>query len=225
MLNIEQALGSAVSNLSDQNYEQSLRFYRLWFELAHTYSRSDATSDLIFNAVCSWKHRRTTGGQSSSIIFPTAPLVLRFATDLESDHTLASYTEGLRNRLCSDILHDFLDADLGLVLGTYAVGNGFYIDTNLIAHCANLGYIEEATIRNHILQPLISHPRLYDHQASALYILFKLAGATFCAYADAATIDRCFELFRGHPNAGGEFIQVSGLREGSTVGTKRNPRT
>ena len=40
----------------------------------------------------------------------------------------------------------------------------FYADTNLIAHWANLGYVEEPAIRNHILQSLISHPKLYDHR-------------------------------------------------------------
>ena len=223
MLNIEKALGSVVSNLSDQNYEQSLRFYRLWFGLAHTYSR-DTPSGLMFATICSWKYRRTTGGQSGSLIFPTAPLVLRFATDLESDHTLASYTKGLRNRLCSDILHNFLDADLGFTHGNWGVGDWFYKDINLIAHCANLGYIEEATIRNHILQPLISHPQLHDHQACALYILFKIAGATFCAYADAATVDRCFELLEGHrqhDRTGWRVLEVGWtLRGGDMTGTK-----
>ena len=221
MLNIEKALSSVVSNLSDQNYEQSLRFYRLWLGLAHTYSQ-DTPSDLVFNTICS--NRRTSGSQSSPLIFPTVSLVLRFATDVESDHTLASHTKGLRNRLCSDILHDFLDADLGFTHGNWGVGDWFYKDVNLIAHCANLGYIEEATIRNHILQPLISHPQLHDHQACALYILFKIAGATFCAYADAATVDRCFELLEGHrqhDRTGWRVLEVGWtLRGGDMTGTK-----
>ena len=32
----------------------------------------------------------------------------------------------------------------------------------------------------------------------ALIILFKLAGATFEAYADPSVVDRCFELLKGH---------------------------
>ena len=39
---------------------------------------------------------------------------------------------------------------------------------------------------------------MYDHQADALIILFKLAGATFEAYADPSVVDRCFELLQGH---------------------------
>ena len=53
-------------------------------------------------------------------------------------------------------------------------------------------------IRDHILQSLISHPKLYDHQADALIILLKLAGATFAAYADPSVVDRCFELLKHH---------------------------
>ena len=51
---------------------------------------------------------------------------------------------------------------------------------NLIACWANLGFVEESVIHNHLLQSLISHPKLYNHQAYALIILFRLAGATFC---------------------------------------------
>ena len=74
----------------------------------------------------------------------------------------------------------------------------FYVHTNRIAHWVNLGCVEETTIRSRILQSLISHPKLHLHQADALLVLFKLAGATFEAYADASVIDRCFELLNGH---------------------------
>ena len=83
-------------------------------------------------------------------------------------------------------------------------GNGggaeseFCADVNLIAHWANLGFVEEAAIHNDILQSLISHPKMWDHQADALLILFKLAGATFETYADPSVVDRCFELLKGH---------------------------
>ena len=74
----------------------------------------------------------------------------------------------------------------------------FYTNTNLIARYINLGYLEQAVIRNQILQSLTSHPRLGDHQADALIILFKLAGATFEAYADPSVVNRCFKLLKGH---------------------------
>ena len=78
------------------------------------------------------------------------------------------------------------------------VSENFYADANLIAHWTNLGIVEETAIRNHILQSLISHPKLYIHQANALVILFKVAGATFEAYADPSVVDRCFELLKYH---------------------------
>ena len=53
----------------------------------------------------------------------------------------------------------------------------------------NLGYVEEAAIRDRILQSLISHPKLYGHQADALTTLFKLMGATFEAYADPSVLN------------------------------------
>jgi len=82
--------------------------------------------------------------------------------------------------------------DPGTTFGDLCAG------ANLIAHWANLRYVEEAAIRDHILQSLISHPKLYDRQVDVLTILFKLAGATFKAYADPTVFDRCFELLKGH---------------------------
>ena len=76
--------------------------------------------------------------------------------------------------------------------------NSFYADATLIAHWANLGFVEEAAIHDHILQSLTSHTMLYDHQADALIVLFKLAGATFETSADPSVVDRCFELLKGH---------------------------
>ena len=86
------------------------------------------------------------------------------------------------------------------------------VEANLIAHWANLGYVEEAAIHNLILQSLISHPKLYDHQADVLIILFKLAGTTFEAYADPSVVNRCFELLKDHYNHSSvkkELVRVS----------------
>ena len=69
-----------------------------------------------------------------------------------------------------------------------------YVDANLIAHWANLGFVEEDVICNHILQSLISHPRLCGHQADTFNILLKLAGATFEAYAYPSMVGHYFEL-------------------------------
>jgi hypothetical protein len=126
---------------------------------------------------------------------------------VESDRILAFHNTGLQSRLCARILQDFFGNNLEIV---WDVDRGtsahrwdrsleyFYTNTNLTAHWANLGYVEEAAIRDHILQSLIAYPKLYNHQADAPIILFKLAGATFEAYADPSAIDRCFELLEDH---------------------------
>ena len=118
------------------------------------------------------------------------------------------HNSGLQTRLCALTLREFFNNNLRICCGN---GNGDNIcaDANLIAHWANLGYVEEAVIRNHILQSLISHPKLYDHQADALIILFKLAGTTFEAYADPSVVDRCFELLKGHKYYNQDLIDYS----------------
>ena len=72
--------------------------------------------------------------------------------------------------------------------------------------------MEEITIRSRILQSLISHPELYYHQADALLILFKLAGATFEAYADVSVVDRCFELLKDHCDMYRTKMKLLGVR-------------
>lgn len=189
--NVEKALGSLVSALSNDNYEQVLARYRLWLEIEQTHSQS--ISDLIFDTV---RKNRRTKFSSSTLIYPSASLVIRFADDIEADRTFASHSAGLRNRLCADVLRDFFHGDLGIAYYNLT-STEFHKDANLIAYCVNLGHIEEATIRNHILQQLISHRKLFEHQAEALYILFKIAGATFCAYTCPETVDSCFERLTG----------------------------
>jgi hypothetical protein len=240
---IQAALRSAVKKiLSDQSYEQLPAFYRLWSEIEQTYF--EIPSDWIFDAI--WNKRttdsiitkRTQPGHhqqlstslysvappqesdhvSHKLIHPTARSILRFASDVESDHILASHNSGLQRRLCARILQEFFSENLAAVGLTAAwheelrkkghqqfaqehqkdTLQRFYGDANFIAHWANLGYVEEAAIRNHILQPLISHPTLHGHHADALIILFKLAGATLEAYVDPAVVDRCFELLKAN---------------------------
>ena len=114
-----------------------------------------------------------------------AHLIVRFASDAESDHLLAPHSSELQSRLCARILREFCNMNLRVCSGDWAGGN-ICTDTNLVAHWANLGYVEEVVIHNHILQSLIHYPKLCDHQTDAL-IPFKLAGATFRAYAEALT--------------------------------------
>ena len=199
MADIHAALGSTINKISDENYDQSLDFYRFWFEIAQTYSQ--IPPDQIFNAI--WDNR----GGPNGLFHPTAHLILRFASDAESDRILGPHSVGLRSHLCTRLLREFFENNMTVVWDEERRCSGgakhwFLVDANFIAHLTNLGYVDEAAIHNHILQSLISHQKLYDHQADALIILFKLAGATFAKYADPAVVDRCFELLKGHYTLG-----------------------
>lgn len=191
--NIREALCAVLGGLSDENYQQSFARCRLWLELGETYSGL-TPSDQMFNAI--WE-KKAAYPSSNGHIYPAAPLILRFVKEAESDSLLAPYSPGLRD-LCATIMEEFIEGDLGIVYNADHAGGHFYMDVNLIAHCANHGYMKEATIRNHILQPLISHWEFLDHHALALRLLFKIAGATFEAYVDPSVVDRCIELLEDY---------------------------
>jgi len=110
---------------------------------------------------------------------------------------LAPCSLELRTRLSTRTLLEFFANNLRVARSEKGSLVYFYAEANLLAHWANLGYLEEPAIC-HILQSLISHSILHDHQADALIILFRLAGATFEAYADPSVVSRCFELLKGH---------------------------
>ena len=203
MADIGQVLNSVVTKLKDENYAESLVFYRLWFDIGQTYLQ--ITFDHPYYAIWGRREDGSINSADHKLIHSTADLIVRFIGDIDAkpDGAPAPHTSGLPGRLSTRSLREFFSDNLVAVyyregnFGDGPVGN-FYTNANLIARCANLGYVEEATIQNHILQSLISHKRLYDHQADALIILFKLAGATFEAYADPSVVDRCFELLQGH---------------------------
>ena len=189
MEDIERALSSAINNISDENYDQSFAFYRLWFQIAQTYSQNPP--DKIFNDIY------------NSIWTKPANLVLRLARDAESDYILAPHCVGLRSHLCARALRGFFEGNMTVLQekgGGWDSGASFRFSTevNFVAHLANLGYVEETAIHDHILQSLISHPKLHDHQAGALTTLFRLAGATFNEYGDPSVVNRCFELLTDH---------------------------
>ena len=195
MQTIGGALELVVGELSDENYAQSLDFYRFW--LGPGQADIQVPPDQVFDSI--WNRRVASSIHPDGGIFhPTAHLIPRFASDAESDPILAPYSSELRTRLCTRSLREFSNNNLMVARYGRDTVRQFYADVNLLAHWANLGYLEEAAIRHRVLQSLISHPKLYDHQADALIILFKLAGATFEAYADTSVVDRCFELLRVH---------------------------
>ena len=194
---VDKALGSVIRNLSDQNYAESLVSYRFWFDIGQSYYqiRPDQTFDVF------WNNRTASSSinpQNGQLIHSNAHLIIRFASDAESGHLLVPHSPGLQSRLCARSLREFFSNNVEAVWSRGRASGDFYVDANLVAHWANLGYVEEAAIRNHILQSLISRQKLSDHQADALIILFKLAGATFEAYADPSVVGRCFELLRDH---------------------------
>ena len=211
---IVNALGSLFAKLSDENYAQSLTFYRLWFDIGQTYLQTP--SDQIFDEAFWSKRVISSMPGGGKLVFPTAHLIARFAGDTRSDCVLAPRSPEPQNLLYTGPLREFFDKNM-LAAWYNEKGwssfdmTGFYEDVNLIAHWANLGYAEEVTIRRHILQSLISHQKLHDHQADALIILFKLAGATFETYVDPSVVDRCFELLKGqysNPKVRGKLVQV-----------------
>jgi hypothetical protein len=218
MSNIEEALGRVVGALTEENYEQSLANYRFLFELAQTYSQ--VPTDLVFDSI--WKHawRLPT---PDDLFYPTSQLILRFASDAESDSILAPHSAGLRSRLCTTILREFLNVGLGLLSGS----GGNNLLANLVAHGANLGFIEETAIRQHILQLLTFLPTLYNHQVDVLCVLFEIAGATFDAYTDPSAVDHCFELLSDHSRISTsrrKQIKVGELHDGSLTGAKMSCR-
>ena len=150
-----------------------------------------------------WNNRAVSSSidpGSGRLIHPTAHLIVRFASDAESGHLLVPRISGLQSRLRARSLREFFSNNVKTVWSGSRgnASDNFYADNNLIAHWANLGYVEEAAIRDHILQSLISRQKLSDHQADALIILFKLAGATFEAYADLSVVGRCLQLLQDH---------------------------
>jgi len=234
MEHIDAALSFAVKDIfSAGNYERLFAFYRFWFDIRQAYRQ--IPTDPIIDDI--WPRIRQMNAANSrlwdKLTHPTAHLVLRLASDAESDHTLAPHNSGLQSRLSKKTLREFFINNLRVTNSgglDYEMGimDDFYADTSLIAHWANLGYVEEYAIRNHILQSLISHLQLYHHQADALYILFQVAGATFEAYAETSVVDRCFELLKSHRHINPEteqLIQVSALSvKGETRNSDKNSR-
>jgi len=193
MRGFQETLNKTIIRLSHKNHEKSFAFFRLWLGIGRTHS--EIPPDAVLSALRKYGTRKLS---ADNPIDPTAHLVLRFASDAESDHILAPHSVELRSRFCAETLQVFFGTDIGFLYDRYGLDSSYYTDANLVAHCINLGYVEEAVIHDHILQSLIFHPGgLYDHQVYALVILFKIAGATLAAYADPTVIDRCFEPLKG----------------------------
>src|ERR1700753_4129301 len=103
---IKKELASTVEGLSDKNYEQSLDFYRLWFDIgrAHVDIQPTQTLDDIW-AAC--RSPSTVNPGKGQLFHPAAHLIIRFAGDLESDPVLGPLSVGLQSRLCARLLESF----------------------------------------------------------------------------------------------------------------------
>lgn len=197
MSNFRETLRNLIGSLSEKNYDGTLAQYRFWLDLgtAHGHISKGQVEDDAEQLI----RPDCMKDDGSELIHPTAHLFFRFIGDMEDKLTSRRASEYHKQR-CARTVSGCLELNLALVKS----GNGwgatktFLTNINLIARWANLGSVEEAVIHNHILQSLISHPKLHDHQAYALIIFFKLAGATFETYTEPSVLDRCFQLLEGH---------------------------
>jgi len=205
MSDLRETLRDLIENLSEENYDRSLAQYRFWLDIGAAYghiNKNQVEND-------AWTIRQPD--YDTLPIHPTAHLFFRFVEDIE-DHLTSRSASEYHRQSCASVVAWCFEQNLTLVKRPESSQPGWLLTKmNFIARWANLGFVEEAAIRNHILQSLISHPTLYDHQADALIILFKLAGATFGTYADPSVVDRCLQLLKGHYDcysAKGGLIQV-----------------
>ena len=89
----DSALGSAVNQLPDENYAHSLAFHRLWFDIGQTHDHETPT-DRLFDAI--WDNRRLGSSMidpaKGKLINSASHLIVRFASDAESDRLLFPHT-------------------------------------------------------------------------------------------------------------------------------------
>ena len=177
-----------------ENYDEHFAQYRFWLDVG------SAHGDIVIrDQVCLDAWQMAQANSLNGLIHPTTHVFVRFIGDIEADQVFSERTIGLHKQSYTPILRSFFEKNISLVASPQSSTLAWFLThVNLIAHWANRGYLEETVIRNHILQALISPPGMRDHQADALIILFKLAGATFDAYAGPLVVDRCFEWLKSH---------------------------
>ena len=109
---IQEALGLLVRDISEENYNQSLACYRLWSEITQTYSQNHP--DQVFDSICNGRASSAIHPGSGKLIHPTTHLIVRFASDAESDGTLSPQSVGLQSRHCARILRDVFEKNVAL---------------------------------------------------------------------------------------------------------------
>jgi len=209
MSSLRETLCDLIKNLSEENYDKFSTQYCFWSGVGIAYGHLD--HDWVDREIQGIMRSDLLKPERGELIHPTAHLAFRLVEDME-DKIISWHASGYHEKHCARTVAGFFEANLSLMKNRRGLQQTrFLTDMNLIARWANLGFVREDAIRNHILQSLISHPKLYDHQVDALIILFKLAGATFGTYADPSALDRCFELLSRHygfDSVKGNLVQV-----------------
>ena len=188
-MSISQFLGELVSKLSKENYERTLFDYRFWTKIGATLGRIH--DDQLYNDIRDNMKPDSVypSAPSLSLIHPTSRLLLQFVTNVESQPISSTHT-----RLRHSVLSDFFSDNLIIVRNPSFGGQArFYTHVNFLAHWANLGYLSLEDVRDNILQSLTFQPTPDIHQLYSLYILLRIAGATFAAYVGPSVMDRCLQ--------------------------------
>ena len=193
---LSETLQNLIKNISEQNYDETLAQYRFWLDLGTVHGHIPQLQ--VNNDASLITSLDRSVNEGARLIHPTLDLFFRFVGDMENK-IIPPCASDYHKKCCTEAVARCFEQNLSLVKPGVGWQRGpFFVAMNLIARWANLGFVEETVIRNHILQSLTSHPNLHDHQAGALMILFKLAGATFKAYVEPSVFDRSFQLLQGH---------------------------
>jgi hypothetical protein len=221
-------------NLSEENYDETFAQYRLWLDIGITHGHLN-DQDQVANDVRGIMHSSLLKPDNGDFIHPAVHLYHRFVRDIEVDPTMSAQVPKLARSFEAAVDRCF-EQNLSIVgiqdmvereqyryssdierLGRERVE--FARQINLVACWANLGYVKRVVIRDHILQSLTSLPKLYNHQADAIIILFKTAGATFGTFADPSLVDRCLELLKNHYSNNASRSLLVQVRTSHTVRT------
>ena len=206
-------LRDLICNLSEENYDETFAKYRLWLDIGITHGYLN-DKDQVANDIGRILQSNLLRPDNGELIHPAIHLYLRFVRDIEADPTMSAQVPKLARSFEAAVDRRFgenlsiADLDDMVEREQHQCGGDVYLlaqervafaeQINFVACWANLGYVKKVVIRDHILQSLTSLPKLYDHQADAIIILFKIAGATFGTIADHSVVDRCLELLKNH---------------------------
>ena len=209
----DKILRGLICSLSEENYDETFAKYRLWLDIGITYGYLN-DKDQVANDIREILQSSLLRPEDGDLIHPANHLYLRFVRDIEADPTMSAQVPELARSFEAAVDRCFgenlsiADRDDDVVRHQYRYQSDverlarerveFARQINLVACWANLGYVKRVVVWDHILQSLTSLPKLYDHQADAIIILFKIAGGTFGTITDPSVVDCCLELLKNH---------------------------